>query len=71
MTSGILVVSGGALVDGYSVKTLLLSPILVEYAANLFRAIVLSSGAMSITPIKQCSTPQSAYHFYVRLTRSF
>lgn len=69
VTSGILVVSGGAsihrdrwagpcwglatgftiacytLVDGYSVKTLLLSPILVEYAGNLFRTIVLSGGA--------------------------
>jgi drug/metabolite transporter (DMT)-like permease len=33
------------LVDGYSVKTLLLSPILVDYAGNLFRLVVLSSGA--------------------------
>lgn len=33
------------LVDGYSVKTLLLSPILVAYAGNLFRMIVLSGGA--------------------------
>jgi uncharacterized membrane protein len=33
------------LVDGYSVKTLLLSPILVDYAGNLFRTIVLSGGA--------------------------
>ena len=33
------------LVDGYSVKTLLLSPILVDYAGNLFRMIVLSGGA--------------------------
>jgi drug/metabolite transporter (DMT)-like permease len=32
-------------VDGYSVKTLLLSPMLVEYAGNLFRLIVLSGGA--------------------------
>jgi uncharacterized membrane protein len=32
------------LVDGYSVKTLLLSPILVDYAGNLFRFIVLSGG---------------------------
>ncbi len=32
------------LVDGYSVKTLLLSPILVEYAGNLFRAVMLSGG---------------------------
>ena len=33
------------LVDGYSVKILLLSPMLVEYAGNLFRALVLSGGA--------------------------
>jgi drug/metabolite transporter (DMT)-like permease len=33
------------LVDGYSVKTLLLSPILVDYAGNLFRLVVLSGGA--------------------------
>jgi drug/metabolite transporter (DMT)-like permease len=33
------------LVDGYSVKTLLISPFLVEYAGNLFRTIVLSGGA--------------------------
>ena len=33
------------LVDGYSVKALLVSPILVEYAGNLFRAVVLSRGA--------------------------
>jgi drug/metabolite transporter (DMT)-like permease len=33
------------LVDGYSVKTLLLSPLLVEYAGNLFRLVVLSIGA--------------------------
>jgi drug/metabolite transporter (DMT)-like permease len=69
VTSGILIVSGGApiqrsrwigpcwglatgltiacytLVDGYSVKRLLLSPILLEYAGNLFRTIVLSGGA--------------------------
>ena len=32
------------LVDGYSVKTLLLSPFLVEYAGNLVRAVVLSAG---------------------------
>jgi drug/metabolite transporter (DMT)-like permease len=30
------------LADGYSVKTLLLSPLLVEYAGNLFRALWLS-----------------------------
>jgi uncharacterized membrane protein len=33
------------LVDGYSVKTLLISPFLVEYAGNLFRGVVLSRGA--------------------------
>ncbi len=33
------------LIDGYSVKALLISPFLVEYAGNLFRAIVLSGGA--------------------------
>ena len=33
------------LVDGYSVKTLLLSPFLVDYAGNLFRTVVLSGGA--------------------------
>jgi drug/metabolite transporter (DMT)-like permease len=31
------------LVDGYSVRVLLLSPIVVEYAGNLFRAVVLSA----------------------------
>jgi uncharacterized membrane protein len=34
------------LVDGYSVRTLLISPILVEYAGNLFRAVVLTPGAI-------------------------
>jgi drug/metabolite transporter (DMT)-like permease len=33
------------LVDGYSVKTLLISPFLVEYAGNLVRTVVLSSEA--------------------------
>jgi drug/metabolite transporter (DMT)-like permease len=33
------------LVDGYSVKALLISPILVEYAGNLFRMIVFSPRA--------------------------
>jgi drug/metabolite transporter (DMT)-like permease len=33
------------IVDGYSVKALLISPILVEYAGNLFRAVILSRGA--------------------------
>lgn len=32
------------LVDGYSVKMLLISPFLVEYAGNLFRMVVLSGG---------------------------
>ena len=36
------VIAGYTLVDGYSVKVLLLSPILVDYAGNLFRALVLS-----------------------------
>jgi drug/metabolite transporter (DMT)-like permease len=34
------------LVDGYSVKRLLLSPFLVEYAGNGFRALVLSIGIL-------------------------
>jgi drug/metabolite transporter (DMT)-like permease len=38
-------IAGYTLVDGYSVKTLLLSPILVEYAGNLFRLVMLSIGA--------------------------
>ena len=33
------------LVDGYSVKTLLISPFLVEYAGNLFRVAALAGGA--------------------------
>ena len=32
-------------VDGYSVKVLLISPVLVEYAGNLFRTVILSLGA--------------------------
>jgi drug/metabolite transporter (DMT)-like permease len=32
------------LIDGYSVKVLLLAPVLVEYAGNLVRAIMLSVG---------------------------
>jgi drug/metabolite transporter (DMT)-like permease len=43
-------IAGYTLVDGYSVKTLLLSPMLVEYAGNLFRLIVLSSGAYRRRP---------------------
>jgi uncharacterized membrane protein len=38
-------IAGYTLVDGYSVKTLLISPFLVEYAGNLFRGVVLSGGA--------------------------
>lgn len=38
-------IAGYTLVDGYSVKTLLLSPLLVDYAGNLFRVVVLSGGA--------------------------
>jgi drug/metabolite transporter (DMT)-like permease len=34
------------LVDGYSVKALLLSPLLVEYAGNAFRALLLSVGSL-------------------------
>lgn len=34
------------LVDGYSVKALLLSPILIDYAGNLFRTVVLSAGVL-------------------------
>jgi hypothetical protein len=33
------------LVDGYSVKVLLVAPLLVEYAGNLFRTVVLTPGA--------------------------
>jgi drug/metabolite transporter (DMT)-like permease len=39
------IIASYTLVDGYSVKTLLLSPMLVEYAGNLFRLVVLSGGA--------------------------
>jgi uncharacterized membrane protein len=47
------------LVDGYSVKTLLISPILVDYAGNLFRTVVLSTGAYRrrtalLAEYKQC-----------------
>jgi len=38
-------IAGYTLVDGYLVKTLLISPFLVEYAGNLFRGIVLSGDA--------------------------
>ncbi len=38
-------IAGYTLVDGYSVKTLLISPFLLEYAGNLFRGIVLSGRA--------------------------
>jgi drug/metabolite transporter (DMT)-like permease len=38
-------IAGYTLVDGYSVKTLLISPFLVDYVGNLFRTILLSVGA--------------------------
>jgi len=38
-------IAGYTLVDAYSVKILLLSPILVDYAGNLLRMILLSGGA--------------------------
>lgn len=38
-------IAGYTLVDGYSVKTLLISPFLVDYVGNLFRTIFLSAGA--------------------------
>jgi uncharacterized membrane protein len=38
------VIASYTLVDGYSVKTLLVSPFLVEYSGNLFRTILLSFG---------------------------
>ena len=37
-------IAGYTLTDGYSVKVLLISPFLVEYAGNLFRTLVLSPG---------------------------
>ena len=37
-----LTIAGYTIVDGYSVKVLLLSPILVDFAENLFRTIVFS-----------------------------
>jgi drug/metabolite transporter (DMT)-like permease len=40
-----LAITGYTLVDGYAIRTLLISPILVAYAGNLFRAIALSPGA--------------------------
>ena len=40
-----VIIASYTLVDGYSVKMLLLSPILVDYAGNLFRLLVLSGGA--------------------------
>jgi drug/metabolite transporter (DMT)-like permease len=48
------------LVDGYSVKTLLISPFLVEYAGNLFRTVLLSFGtfrnrALLATEFRQCA----------------
>jgi drug/metabolite transporter (DMT)-like permease len=37
-----LTIASYTLVDGYSVKVLLLSPVIIDYAGNLFRTIVLS-----------------------------
>jgi drug/metabolite transporter (DMT)-like permease len=37
-----LTIAGYTIVDGYSVKVLLLSPVLVDFAENVFRAIVFS-----------------------------
>lgn len=39
--------------DGYSVKMLMLSPILVDYAGNFFRTIVLSSSAWERGTLRQ------------------
>jgi uncharacterized membrane protein len=38
------IIASYTLVDGYAIKALAASPFLVEYAGNLFRAIVLSAG---------------------------
>lgn len=38
-----LTIAGYTLVDGYSVRVLLMAPLIVEYAGNLFRTIVLSA----------------------------
>jgi drug/metabolite transporter (DMT)-like permease len=38
------------LVDGYSIRVLLVSPFLVEYAGNAFRALLLSIGALRQPP---------------------
>lgn len=40
-----LTIAGYTIVDGYSVKVLLLSPILVDFSENLFRALVFTYGA--------------------------
>lgn len=40
-----LTIAGYTVVDGYSVKILLVSPILVDYAGNLLRTVVLSGRA--------------------------
>jgi len=39
------IISSYTLTDGYSVKVLLLSPVLVDYSGNLFRTVVLSARA--------------------------
>jgi len=40
-----LTIAGYTIVDGYSVKVLLLSPILVDFAENIFRAVVFTGSA--------------------------
>jgi uncharacterized membrane protein len=40
-----LVITAYTITDGYSVKVLLLSPVLVDYAGNLFRTVVLAPRA--------------------------
>jgi uncharacterized membrane protein len=40
-----LIIAGYTLTDAYSVKVLMLSPVLVEYSGNLFRTFMLAPGA--------------------------
>ncbi len=55
------------LADGYSVKTLLLSPLLVEYAGNLFRALWLSVETLRRpTPLAAEYRPYWKYMYAVR-----
>lgn len=44
LTTG-FIIACYTLVDGYSVKVLLVAPLLVEYAGNLFRTVVLTASA--------------------------